>query len=939
MARTRKTARPVAAGDNPVLPNINPAVPVPAPPEEGPEFSIVAIGASAGGVAALQELLKNLPAGTGMAYVIIPHLSEHPTQLGEILVRCTHMPVQVVDRAMPVKQNHVYVIAPASDMVYTRGGLETVRRTASPGKHRPIDHFMRSLAEEHAHRAIGVVLSGMLSDGTLGLQEIKTAGGITIAQDESAEQQSMPQHAIASGYVDLVLPPAQIAQELARIAAHPFARPAHPPIPDEAPLFPRILELVRDAKGVDFSNYKRNTLQRRTARRMVLHRIERLEDYLRLLQKDPGEVQALYQDILINVTSFFRNPESYERLKEVVFPQLAQRPGRHDCVRVWALGCSTGEEAYSIAMSYQEYCAEAGKRVPMQIFATDLNGAGIERARQGIYPRGITQDVSPERLRRFFVEVDGHYRISKVLRDMCVFAQQNALADPPFSRLDLIACRNMLIYLEPVLQQRLMPLLHYALRGGGYLWLGSSETIGSYRELFDVVDGKHKLYLKRPGVSAGHVVPLARATAAATSLVRDMPRERAEPVDPQREADRLLLSRYAPPAVTVDDEFNIIQFRGDTGPFLSPAPGKASLNLLKMLREGLLVGVRGALHRARREKTTVRVDGLKARSLGGHLMVNVVAMPLRNGSTACVLVVFEAVGEEVGARAKRTDSSERDAGRAPQRAGGSDEAQKEIDRLTHELGATRDYLQSVIEQQEAANEELQSANEEVQSSNQELQSINEELETSKEEIQSANEELATVNDELQSRNAELARSNDDLLNLLASVQLPIVMLGADFRIRRFTPAAEKVLKLVPGDLGRSINDINLGIQISDLESVLAEVVDGVGFFERPVQDRQGRWYSLRIRQYRTADSRIEGAVMVLVDIDSLRRTNAFLEVLGRNLGRPVEQLAAVSARLARPEATASELREDAALAGEQAREVMRLVEELLEASGPEQRDA
>ncbi|MGE5617136.1 MAG: CheR family methyltransferase, partial [Bacillota bacterium] len=574
--------------------------------------------------------------------------------------------------------------------------------------------------------------------------------------------------------------------------------------------------------------------------------------------------------------SFFRNPEAFEALKTTVFPRLTNDRNRHDPLRVWTLGCSTGEEAYSIAMAYAEYADAAGCRVPMQIFATDVNGLGIEKARAGVYPKGIVQDVPPERLRRFFVEVDGHYRITKAIRDMCVFARQNALSDPPFSRLDIIACRNLLIYLEPVLQQRLIPILHYALRPEGFLWLGGSETIGTYRDLFDLVDTKHKIYLRK---AAKRVPQLAIPTPAARwsrSTAMQGPhygtqaRELSGP-DPQKEADRVLLTRYAPPGVLVNEELEVLQFRGDTGPYLAPAPGRATLNFLKMLREGLLVSVRGALHRARREKTAVREEGLRVRSNGGWREVDIVVLPVRLGgaSDLSYLVLFEEPAHRVEARARELAAEVR---AAADRAAVSDEnGEQEITRLKQELAATREYLQSVIEQQEAANEELQSANEEVQSANEELQSINEELETSKEEIQSANEELATVNDELQNRNLELSQTNNDLTNLLSSVNMAIVMLGPDLRIRRFTQPAEKILNLIHADVGRPISDIKLNIKAPELEAMLADVIETVTTRESEVQDRNDRWYSLRMRPYRTLENKIDGAVLMLIDIDNMKR--------------------------------------------------------------------
>jgi two-component system CheB/CheR fusion protein len=858
----------------PILPGVNPAAKDHLRPDEGLEFPIVAIGASAGGLEATSLLLGELPRGTGMAFVIVQHLSpNHESMLSEILTRNATVPVtQVVDNTL-VEPDHAYVIPPGKDMVYSRRALRLEPRMELRGQARPIDRFMRSLAEEHGHRSIGVVLSGTANDGSMGIQEIKAASGITFAQDDTAEQSSMPRSAIATGAVDFVLPPREIARELGRIAHHPYVRPApgeaNPALNEAA--MQRVLGMLRHHMGVDFDGYKRNTIDRRVTRRMVLHKLDGLTDYVRFLQANPAEVEALFQDLLITVTSFFRNPEAYEALKAHVFPKLTEERSRHDPVRVWALGCSTGEEAYSIAMAFTEYVESTGRHVNAQIFATDLNGAGVEKARAGIYGKGIAQDVSAERLRRFFVEVDGTYRIAKPIRDMCVFARQNALADPPFSRLDVVACRNMLIYLDTALQQRLIPTMHYALRNTGFLWLGGSETIGSYRDLFEPVDAKHKIFAKKAATLA---IPIPKARFEAhpegARASRLAPREPAGP-DSQREADRLLLARYSPAAVVVSADLEILQFRGDTSPYLMPAPGRASLNLIKMLREGLMVGVRGAITRAQRDEVPVREDGLRVRGNGGLRQVDVEVVPLRgNGDGGGFVVVFEEPAAQLRSRARQLQArAQTDSDHAARNRAGTE--QKELELMRSELASTREYLQSVIEQQEASNEELQSSNEEVQSANEELQSINEELETSKEEIQSANEELATVNDELQNRNLELSRSNNDLTNLLGSVQMPIVMIGSDLRIRRFTPGAEKLFNLIPGDVGRPISEARFNLEAPELEAMVIEVIETVSTREREVQDRSGRWYLLRVRPYRTLENKIEGAVIVTLDVDAMKR--------------------------------------------------------------------
>src|SRR6516164_2411715 len=877
--KKRQPAEPSPAEPESTPPAASSAAEVASLREETLSLPVVGVGASAGGLEAFTQMLQALPVDTGMAFVLVQHLAPtHASMLTEILARATGMPVGEAQDQMPVEANHVYVIPPGTNLVISGGVLQLSPRTETRGQHRPIDAFFRSLAEDQGHKAIGVILSGTATDGTLGLEAIKAEGGITFAQDDTAQHDSMPRSAVAAGCVDFVLSPDEIAKEIARISRHPDVAPpaeVKPKDPASEPNLGPVLELLRNAKEVDFTHYKHNTLYRRITRRMVLHKMEGLKDYLRFLQSSPAEVEALYQGLLISVTNFFRNPETFAVLKTKVFPKLTQDRSRHEPVRIWVLGCSTGEEAYSIAIAFAEFAEASGRQIPVQVFATDLNGAAIEKARAGLYSKNILHDVSPERLRRFFVEMDGNYHITKPIRDMCVFAQHNVLTDPPFGRIDLLSCRNLLIYLEPVLQQKLVPVLHYALKPVGFLWLGGSETIGSYRDLFELEDAKYKIYAKKPGPARLTVgLPLGEYPAERRGFgpkPGPLPEAGVAGVDVQKEADRILLTRYAPAGVLINADLEILQFRGDTGPYLTPAPGRASLSLLKMVREGLLVAVRGAVHKAKREEAPVREESLQVKSNGGYRDVDVEVIPVKANAAkeASFLVLFE---EGALRRQREKGQEERpkpDSGIT--RPADQETADRQIARLTQELAATREYLQSVIEQQEAANEELQSANEEVQSADEELQSINEELETSKEEIQSSNEELVTVNDELQNRNEELHQSNNDLINLLSSVQMAIVMLGRDLRIRRFTPMAEKAFNLIPTDVGRPISDIKLNINVPDLEQLVVQVIDTVSAKEQEVQDKQGRWYSLRIRPYRTLENKIDGAVLVLVDVDNLKR--------------------------------------------------------------------
>ncbi|MBO0860257.1 MAG: PAS domain S-box protein [Chloracidobacterium sp.] len=625
--------------------------------------------------------------------------------------------------------------------------------------------------------------------------------------------------------------------------------------------------------GIDFTLYKANTLRRRIRRRMILNKLDGLDEYAKYLRDKPAEVENLYQDILINVTSFFRDPEAFEALKDKIFPRIVERRRPDEPVRIWVVGCSTGEEAYSIAMAFSEFVGERAKHTPVQIFATDLNERSIEIARSGIYSKNIADDISPERLRRFFTEAEGGYRIGKPLRDMCVFARQNVITDPPFSRIELISCRNLLIYLEPVLQKQILPLLHYALSPAGILWLGHSETTGAASDLFEPEDKKHRFYSRK--LAMGRPRLSYPAGVQTPELDKDLVRRMAPPQvgvtvtndEAQREADRIILARYAPASALIDEEMRVLQLRGDTSLYLDQRPDRATRNLLKLAREELLVALREAVDKARQEESPIRKENLRVEfdNLTGDVKLEVIPLRRSASQERYFLILFETVeaqrpGGERNAVDRRRKTEER-----------------KVRQLSQELAASRDYLQSVIEEYEATNEELQSASEEAQSSNEELQSINEELETSKEELESANEELITLNEELNNRNEELGRLNSDLVNLLGSAQMPILMLDGQLRIRRFTPAAEKLLNLIPTDVGRPIRDLKLNLDCPDLERLITDVIETISVREIETRDGAGRWHSLCVRPYRTLENKIEGAVVTLVDIDALKKNEREIE--------------------------------------------------------------
>jgi two-component system CheB/CheR fusion protein len=835
---------------------------------------VVGVGASAGGLEAFKELLGVIPTDAGLSFLFVAHVAPtQPTLLAEVLRQATPLTVLDARQDLRIEPNHIYVIPPNALLGVRDGFLHLLPRAPRRILHMPADHLFRSLAEDLKSAAVGVVLSGGGTDGTLGLAAIKAEGGITFAQDErSARHDSMPRSAIAEVHVDYVLPPAEIGRQLLRLADHSYARtPVEAvPGPEVQSALDQILGLVRVGTAVDFSQYKRTTVLRRIQRRMALRGLESLEEYLACLQENSPEVQGLYQDLLIRVTRFFRDEATFDALKAEVFPKLLKDRSPNAPLRVWVAGCSTGEEVYSLAICLLEFLGERNLNFPVKLLATDVNDAALERARAGVYVDNIELDVSPERLRRFFAQADGHYQIGKVVRDLCIFSRHNLTSDPPFSRLDLVSCRNVLIYLDAALQKRVMPRLHYSLNPGGYLLLGSSESIGTFGELFAVVDQKNRIYARNAVGSPS--LALDFGTYVEKAGLGPRPPAHLPPawsaLDVQKEADRVVLSKYAPVGVVIDENMTVLQFRGRTGSYLEPAPGAASLDLLKMVREGLLGEVRAAVGRARLENAAVRKEGIPIREKHAFRTVNVEVIPIKvpPSGLRCFVVLFE---DAAAPPADRPAPAPPPTAEAIHLA-----AEQQVSLLQQELAATREYLQSLVEEHESACEELKSASEELLSANEELQSTNEELQTAKEETQSANEELATLNEELHHRNLELAQANNDLVNLLAAVQIPIVLVSRDLRIRRFTPLAEKLLNLIPTDVGRPISDIKPNLEVPDFAERIAGVIDTLLPQETAIQDCEGHWYSLRIRPYVTLDNKIEGASITLVDVDSLRRSLA-----------------------------------------------------------------
>jgi len=841
------------------------------------DLSVVAIGASAGGIEAFTELAANLPRDTGLAFVYIQHLDPtHHSILTELIAKQTKMPVTEVTDGLPIAPDHIFIIPPNATMSISGSTLRLAPRDDSRGVHMSVDHFMRSLAEAKRTRSIGVILSGSGSDGTLGMAEIQAQGGVTFAQEElSARYDGMPHSAIAAGCVDYILPPKAIARELSRIARHPFvSRHDSDGVSHLAGVagndLETIFQLLRRSTSVDFTHYRQTTILRRIQRRMLVHKLDRLQDYVRLLQSNSAEIKSLYQDMLINVTSFFRTPKVFEALKAEVFPLILKHRLPEQSIRLWTPGCASGEETYSLAITLLEFLGEKSSRVPIQIFGTDVSEASITRARTGIYPENIQGDVSPERLRTFFTKVESGYRISKSIRDICIFAQHNLLNDPPFSQMDLISCRNLLIYLEPVLQNKVISLFHYAARPQGFLLLGTSEGAGLVANLFSMENRALKIFTKKT-TAARQVVTFSlnrqadRNDADALRLPVRQPDANWNYLEAQKEFDRRLLTQFAPATAFINDDLEILHTRGNVSRYLKLGSGRASLNILKMTPQGILLALRSAIAKAKKENTTVvkqhvqfKYENGESKSRIRFVDFEVVPLNIGNLNEKHFMIVFrDAPPEAPPRRASLTQSSSRKE---------ASENSERVLKLEQELAATKEYLQAVIETQEATNEELQSANEEILSSNEELQSTNEELETAKEELQSANEELNTVNDELRSRNLEVNQINNDLTNLLESIEIAVVIIGSDLTIRRFTPKAQKLLGLIATDVGRPLLNINPAIEIPDFQASVVQVMANFRTVERKLTDARGTHYQLRILPYRTMENKIDGAVITVLEL-------------------------------------------------------------------------
>jgi two-component system CheB/CheR fusion protein len=811
---------------------------------------MVGIGASAGGLEPVGALLHGLAPDTGLAIIVVMHLDPtHESGLAAILARTTDLTVQVATDGSPIDAGHVYVIPPDANLAVRAGRLYLTRRAAEAGLHLPIDALFRSLADDAPGRCMGVVLSGTGSDGALGIQAIRAVGGVTFAQDGTAAHVGMPQAAIATGCIDFVLPPASIARNVVQMRS--FVSVDDEAQPGEDPLLQQVFALVRAAGGVDFASYKQSGVRRRIQRRVQITRHEGLREYVEFLRVDAAEVALLSEDILIHVTRFFRDADVFNALREVVFARLVERRPRTAPLRIWVPGCSTGEELYSIAIVLLEFLESVGVSLPIRLFGTDVSGVSVERARAGRYVQNIAADVSPERLQRFFTKSEGSYQVRRDVRDLCVFARHDVTRDPSFSGMDVVSCRNLLIYLDAPLQQRVLQTFHYALKSDGLLLLGASETVGAFAG-FAAIRPTARIFARTgPPTRLPHD-PRPWADYVPGAPLRDPSALHQASIS--REAERAVVNAHEPPGVVVADDRSVVLFRGDTGRYLAPAPGAASLDVLRLVRADLRLALRQCLDETARTGVVARAlaEGTSERSPGG---VEVEVFPfVAPPSPDRLRVVFFREVSPGAARAVAAGA-----------AGDGDPT------LRHELPSTREYLQSIITQLEANNEELGVANEEAVSHNEELHSTNEEFQLAKEELQASNEELATVNGELLERNAEATRLNDDLINLFATVAIPIVILGRDGDIRRFTPAAGRVLGVIATDLGRPFSDLRPRLQGPSLMQVIAEVQSSLAPQEHAVRDEHGRWYQLAVRPYLMATGRVDGVTITLFDLDAIKR--------------------------------------------------------------------
>ena len=884
MAAKKEIKKAAAAKKNPVLkrkPQAKPALPAKKRGKakqtnprvkQAAGFPIVGIGASAGGLEALETFLSHMPPDSNIAFVVIQHLSpKHKSIMGSLLAKYTQMKVLEMTDGMKIEPNRVYLNPADKNVVILNGTLQLMTPVRTGAVNLPIDCFFRSMAEDLGEKAVCIILSGTATDGTLGLKAVKGEGGIAMVQDpDSAKYDGMPRSAIATGVVDFIVPVEKIPGELIKYLRAPYIRvPRKARVTDDrfANYVQKVFALIRSATGHDLSHYKQTTIRRRIERRMAVHQIERISDYVKYLQSTPAEVDILFKDMLIGVTNFFRDPEAFEILEKQVLPALLKNRAPDSTIRIWSVGCSTGEEAYSIAMLFSEALARLKQHFNMQIFGSDIDAQAIEHARAGIYPDSIAADASQARLNQFFVKEDNTYRVKKQIRDMIVFAVQNVIKDPPFSKIDLVSCRNLLIYMDAALQKKVLPLCHYTLNPQGILFLGSSESIGEFTDHFKPIDSKWKIFKRKDSFIEKAIdypaMPFYRRIKGDDDADKRQPSE----ADIHNVAEREILDHFAPPGVLVNDKYEIVHFMGQTGRYLETPVGKASFNILKMAREGLRLKLSTALHNVVRQKKTTTCAALRFKYNHEVRVVDLTVKPLTKTGLDqdFMLVMFDDKTPAVKPDRKKGKPVK-------------DDIDPVLGSLERELESTKEHLQTTIEEMETANEELKSTNEELQSVNEELQSTNEELKTSKEELQSTNEELITVNTELQNKVDALSQANNDINNLLASTEIGTIFLDTNLNIKRFTPAMTKIFNLIQSDLGRPISDITPQIRYDAIQKDAQEVLKTLAHKEVTARDNSGNWYALRISPYRTTENLIDGIVITFVDITDIRGAEKVLRL-------------------------------------------------------------
>ncbi len=829
------------------------------------QFPIVGIGASAGGLEALEQFISNVPAKSGMAFVIIQHLDPtHKGMLPELLQRITGMKVFQVKDRMTVKPDCIYVIPPNKSMSILKGVLHLFEPMESRGLRLPVDFFLRSLADDRNERSIGVILSGMGSDGSIGIRAIKEKNGIVLVQDPAdAKYNSMPRNAIDSVLADIVAPARQLPGKLIQFLKHiPIVRSGlGTEIKDQSSL-EKIIILLRTHTGNDFSLYKKNTIYRRIERRMSVHRIDKISSYVHFLQENPKEANILFKELMIGVTNFFRDPAVWEKLKTTVIPDYISKMPEGSVLRAWVPGCSTGEEAYSLAIAFKEAVEKMNPpdRLSLQVFATDLDNDAIETARKGIFPSNIAADVSAARLNRFFSTTDDGYRVITEIREMIVFAHHNTIMQPPFTKIDILSCRNLLIYMDPLLQKKMLGMFYYSINNEGILILGSSETLGTQNHLFSEVDSKLKIYKRSFSDQVTELLDFPSSFSRSNQVNIETPVSAKSVFNIQTIADQLLLKHFSPSGVLVNENGDIIYISGHTGKYLEPAVGKANLNIFAMLREGLREEFPVAFRKALMKKETVVLHDIKVGTNGDSHAINVTIKWIDKPESlfGTVLIIF-------------ADVHETDNVRLPDKKGKKGLTGKRLSALEKELQHTREEMQSTMEEMQTSQEELKSTNEELQSANEELQSTNEELTTSKEEMQSLNEELQTVNAELQSKVDEFSRVNNDMKNLLNSTDIATLFLDKELNIRRYTNQATMIFKLIKSDIGRRFTDQVSDLIYPELADDAMEVLRTLVFIQKQIPTRDGRWFFIRIMPYRTLDDRIEGLVITFINISDLKQ--------------------------------------------------------------------